>query len=179
MGFVSIGDGTQIFYKDWGPKDAQPIVFHHGWPLSADDWDNQMLFFVGQGFRVIATTAVATAARHRLTPATRWTPTRPTSSLSPRRSISGARSMSATRPGRRGRHATLPTPPPVASQSRAYRCGAAHHGEIRDQPGGLAIEVFDGFRVALATNRAQFYRDVPAGPFYGYNRAGAQVSEGG
>ena len=54
MPFITTSDGTEIFYKDWGPKGAQPIVFHHGWPLSADDWDNQLLFFLGQGFRVIA-----------------------------------------------------------------------------------------------------------------------------
>ena len=54
MPFITTNDGTQIFYKDWGPKDAQPIVFHHGWPLSADDWDNQMMFFLGEGYRVIA-----------------------------------------------------------------------------------------------------------------------------
>ena len=54
MPTITTRDGTEIFYKDWGPKDAQPIVFHHGWPLSADDWDNQMLFFLGKGFRVIA-----------------------------------------------------------------------------------------------------------------------------
>src|SRR6476469_7757560 len=54
MPFITTQDGTNIFYKDWGPKEAQPIVFHHGWPLSADDWDNQMMFFLGQGYRVIA-----------------------------------------------------------------------------------------------------------------------------
>mgnify|MGYP002525773654 CR=1 FL=1 len=54
MTTIKTRDGTEIFYKDWGPKDAQPIVFHHGWPLTGDDWDNQMLFFLGQGFRVIA-----------------------------------------------------------------------------------------------------------------------------
>src|SRR5215213_8584126 len=54
MAYITTKDGTRIFYKDWGPKDAQPIVFHHGWPLSADDWDNQMLFFLGEGYRVIA-----------------------------------------------------------------------------------------------------------------------------
>jgi hypothetical protein len=72
-GFVTARDGAQIFYKDWGPKDAQPIVFHHGWPLSADDWDAQMMFFLSE--RAIASspmTAGAMAARPRPTPATRW-----------------------------------------------------------------------------------------------------------
>jgi non-heme chloroperoxidase len=54
MPFITTKDGTEIFYKDWGPKDAQPIVFHHGWPLSADDWDNQLIFFLNEGYRVVA-----------------------------------------------------------------------------------------------------------------------------
>jgi pimeloyl-ACP methyl ester carboxylesterase len=78
-GFVTTKDGTQIFYKDWGPKTAQPIVFHHGWPLSADDWDNQMMFFLAKASGSSPTTVAAMAGRPRPTPATRWTPTPPTS----------------------------------------------------------------------------------------------------
>jgi non-heme chloroperoxidase len=179
MGFVSIADGTQIFYKDWGPKDAQAIVFHHGWPLSADDWDNQMLFFLGQGFRVIAhdrrghgrstqtdignemdtyaADVVALAAALDLRGA-----------IHVGHSTGGgevARYVARSEPGRVAKAVLIGAVPPVMVKSER-------------NPGGLPIEVFDGFRAALAANRAQFYRDVPAGPFYGYNRAGAQASEG-
>ena len=78
MAYFTTTDGTNIFYKDWGPRDAQPIVFHHGWPLSSDDWDNQMLHFLGQGYRVIAHDRRGMAGRTRPIPATRWTPTRRT-----------------------------------------------------------------------------------------------------
>ncbi|VUF14948.1 alpha/beta fold hydrolase [Methylobacterium dankookense] len=179
MGFVSIADGTQIFYKDWGPKDAQAIVFHHGWPLSADDWDNQMLFFLGQGFRVVAhdrrghgrstqtdtgnemdtyaADVVALAAALDLRNA-----------IHVGHSTGGgevARYVARAEPGRVAKAVLIGAVPPVMVKSET-------------NPGGLPIEVFDGFRAALAANRAQFYRDVPSGPFYGYNRAGAQVSEG-
>ena len=79
MTTISTQDGTRIFFKDWGPRDAQPIVFHHGWPLSADDWDNQMLFFLREGYRGSRTTGAATAARRTCGTATTWTPTRPMS----------------------------------------------------------------------------------------------------
>ena len=80
--FVTTKDGVDIFYKDWGPKDAQPIVFHHGWPLSSDDWDAQMLFFLSKGFRVVAMIAVVTGARPRWQTVTTWTTTPPTPSPS-------------------------------------------------------------------------------------------------
>ncbi len=172
-------DGTQIFYKDWGPRDAQPIVFHHGWPLSADDWDNQMLFFLGQGYRVVAhdrrghgrstqtdsgnemdtyaADVVALAAALDLRDA-----------VHVGHSTGGgevARYVARAEPGRVAKAVLIGAVPPVMVRSQT-------------NPGGLPIEVFDGFRAALATNREQFYRDVPAGPFYGYNRPGAQVSEG-
>jgi non-heme chloroperoxidase len=179
MPIITQTDGTELFYKDWGPKDAQPIVFHHGWPLSADDWDNQMLFFLGQGFRVIAhdrrghgrstqtdtgnemdtyaADVVALAAALDLRNA-----------VHVGHSTGGgevARYVARAEPGRVAKAVLIGAVPPVMVKSEA-------------NPGGLPIEVFDGFRAALAANRAQFYRDVPAGPFYGYNRAGAQVSEG-
>jgi non-heme chloroperoxidase len=78
MPMITTKDGTQIFYKDWGPKDAQPIVFHHGWPLSSDDWDVQMLFFLANGYRVVAHDRRGHGAPHRWTLATTWTITRPT-----------------------------------------------------------------------------------------------------
>jgi non-heme chloroperoxidase len=176
-GTVTAKDGAQIFYKDWG--SGQPIVFHHGWPLSADDWDAQMLFFLSQGYRVIAhdrrghgrssqtdhgndmdtyATDVATLAAH----------------LDLKNAVhighstgGGEVARYAARYGRGDRVAKavlIGAVPPIMLMTSA-------------NPGGLPIEVFDGFRKALAANRAQFFRDIPEGPFFGFNRRGAQVSE--
>ena len=179
MAFITTSDGTEIFYKDWGAKDAQPVVFHHGWPLSADDWDNQMLFFLGQGFRVIAhdrrghgrstqtdtgnemdsyaADVIALAAALDLKGAVHIG-----------HSTGGgevARYVARAEPGRVAKAVLISAVPPIMVKSDA-------------NPGGLPIEVFDGFRAALAANRAQFYLDVASGPFYGFNRPGAEVSQG-
>jgi non-heme chloroperoxidase len=175
---ITLKDGTQIYYKDWGT--GQPIVFHHGWPLSADDWDAQMLFFASQGYRVIAhdrrghgrssqtdqgndmdtyAADVAALAAH----------------LNLKNAIhvghstgGGEVARYVARHGGNGRVAKavlIGAVPPIMLKTAA-------------NPGGLPIEVFDGFRTALAANRAQFYKDVPAGPFYGFNRPDAKVSQG-
>jgi len=179
MNMITTPDGTEIFFKDWGPKTATPIVFHHGWPLSADDWDNQMLFFLGQGFRVIAhdrrghgrstqtdtgndmdtyaADMIALAAALDLRGA-----------IHVGHSTGGgevARYVAHAEPGRVAKAVLIGAVPPIMVRSES-------------NPGGLPIEVFDGFRAALAANRAQFYRDVPSGPFYGYNREGAVVNPG-
>jgi len=177
-GTITTKDGTRIFYKDWGT--GQPIVFHHGWPLSADDWDAQMLYFLSQGFRVIAhdrrghgrstqtatgnemdtyAADVAALAAH----------------LDLRNAVhvghstgGGEVARYVARHGGNGRVAKavlIGAVPPIMLKTPA-------------NPGGLPIEVFDGFRAALAANRAQFFQDVPAGPFYGFNRPGAKVSQG-
>ncbi len=179
MPFITTSDGTEIFYKDWGPKDATPIMFHHGWPLSADDWDNQMMFFRLQGYRVIAhdrrghgrssqtdhgnemdTYAADVAAL--------------TEALDLRDAIHVGHStgggevahyVARASAGRVAKAVLIGAVPPVMVQSPS-------------NPGGLPIEVFDGFRKALIDNRAQFYLDVPSGPFYGYNRPGANVHQG-
>jgi non-heme chloroperoxidase len=178
-GFVTTKDGTQIFYKDWGPKTAQPVVFHHGWPLSSDDWDAQMLFFLAQGYRVIAhdrrghgrstqtdtgnemdtyaADVIALAAHLDLKNA-----------IHVGHSTGGgevARYVARAEPGRVSKAVLIGAVPPIMLKTPA-------------NPGGLPIEVFDGFRAALAANRAQFFRDVPAGPFFGFNRPGAKVSQG-
>ncbi|MDR7147919.1 non-heme chloroperoxidase [Rhizobium sp. BE258] len=171
-------DGTQIFYKDWGK--GQPVVFHHGWPLSADDWDAQMLFFLDKGYRVIAhdrrghgrssqtatgndmdtyASDVAELAKH----------------LDLKDAIHVGHSTGGGEVaryvakhgggGRVAKAALLGAVPPIMLKSDK-------------NPGGLPIEVFDGFRAALVANRAQFFHDIPAGPFYGFNRPGAKVSEG-
>lgn len=179
MAILTTADGTRIFYKDWGPKDAQSIVFHHGWPLSADDWDNQMLFFLSKGYRVIAhdrrghgrsdqtdsgnemDTYAADVAE--LTRALDLK-----NAIHIGHSTGGgevARYVSRAEPGRVSKAVLIAAVPPIMLRTEA-------------NPEGLPMEVFDGFRAALAANRAQFYIDVPTGPFYGFNREGAEVSQG-
>ncbi|MCX5231142.1 alpha/beta hydrolase [Streptomyces sp. NPDC006553] len=179
MGTVTAQDGTSIFYKDWGPRDAQPIVFHHGWPLSGDDWDNQMLFFLEHGYRVIAHDrrghgrSGQSATGHEMdTYAADVAAV--TDALDLREAVhighstgggEVARYVARAKPGRVAKAVLVGAVPPIMVKSDS-------------NPGGLPIEVFDGFRASLVADRAQFYIDVPAGPFYGFNRPGAEVSQG-
>jgi len=174
---ITVKDGTQIYYKDWG--SGQPIVFHHGWPLSSDDWDAQMMFFLSQGYRVIAhdrrghgrssqtdtgnemdtyAADVAQLAAHlNLRDA-----------IHVGHSTGGgevARYVARRGKGRVAKAVLIGAVPPVMLKSAK-------------NPGGTPMEVFDDFRAALVANRAQFFRDVPEGPFYGFNRPGAKVSQG-
>ncbi|NMG39258.1 alpha/beta fold hydrolase [Chelativorans sp. ZYF759] len=179
MATITTSDGTTLFYKDWGPKDAQPVVFHHGWPLSADDWDNQMLFFLSEGFRVIAhdrrghgrsdqtdtgndmDTYAADVAEIAKALDLR-------DAVHIGHSTGGGEVTRYAALAERGRVAKvilIAAIPPVMAQSDA-------------NPDGVPMAVFDGLRSALETNRAQFYRDLPSGPFYGFNREGAKVSQG-
>jgi non-heme chloroperoxidase len=181
MPTVTTDDGTQIFYKDWGPKNAQPIVFHHGWPLSGDDWDNQMLYFLDHGYRVIAhdrrghgrsaqvsdghdmdhyAADIAVVVEHL----------RLGNAIHIGHSTGGGEAAHyvAQHGQRRGRVAKLvliSAVPPIVVKTPA-------------NPGGLPIEVFDGLRKTLATNRSQFYLDFASGPFYGYNRQDATPVSG-
>jgi non-heme chloroperoxidase len=179
MPFNTSRDGTQIFYKDWGPKSAQPIVFHHGWPLSADDWDNQMMFFLKQGFRVLAHDRRG-HGRSDQTDGGNEMDTYAAdvadlvSALDLRNAIHIGHStgggevahyIARAEPGRVAKAVLIEAVPPVMVKKDS-------------NPGGTPIEVFDGFRATLADNRAQFYLDVPTGPFYGFNRPGAKVSQG-
>jgi non-heme chloroperoxidase len=175
---VTTKDGVQIFYKDWGPKSAQVIVFHHGWPLSSDDWESQMLFFVEKGYRVIAhdrrghgrssqvsdghdmdhyAADAAAVVEH----------------LDLRNAIHVGHSTGggeATRyVARYGRDRVaklvlIGAVPPLMLKTEA-------------NPGGLPIEVFDNLRAQLAASRPRFYLDFASGPFYGYNRPGAEASQ--
>ena len=178
MSFVSTKDSVDIYYKDWGSKNAQPIVFHHGWPMSSDDWDTQMLFFVGKGYRVVAhdrrghgrssqisdghdmdhyAADAAAVALH----------------LDLRNAVHIGHSTGggeATRyvarhgKGRVAKLVLVGAVPPIMVKTPA-------------NPGGLSREVFDGLRQQLAANRAQFYLDFASGPFYGFNRPGANASQ--
>ncbi|WP_217251118.1 alpha/beta fold hydrolase [Streptomyces sp. AC602_WCS936] len=179
MGRVTTSDGTSIFYKDWGPRDGRPVVFHHGWPLTADDWDNQMLFFLSHGFRVIAHDrrghgrSSQPSTGHEMD-----TYAADVAALTDALDLQGAVHIGhSTGGGEVARYVARAEPGRVA---KAVLVGAVPPVMVKSEtnPGGTPIEVFDGFRTALAANRAQFYIDVPSGPFYGFNREGAKVSQG-
>ncbi|HEX4735928.1 MAG TPA: alpha/beta hydrolase [Allosphingosinicella sp.] len=178
MDTITTRDGTRIFYKDWGPKDAQALVFHHGWPLSADDWDAQMLFFVARGYRVIA----HDRRGHGRSTQT-WTGNdmdtyaTDVAELTDSLELLGAIHIGHSTGGGEVAHYVARAKP--GRVSKAVLIGAVPPIMVKSEtnPGGLPIEVFDGFRASLLANRAQFYRDVAAGPFYGFNRPGAKVSQ--
>ncbi|MEQ1953965.1 alpha/beta hydrolase [Mesorhizobium sp. CN2-181] len=176
MSKITTGDGTEIYYKDWGPRDAQPVVFHHGWPLSGDDWDAQMLYFLGKGYRVIAhdrrghgrsaqvsdghdmdhyAADVAAVAGH----------------LDLRNAVHIGHSTGGGEATRYvARHGQ-----PQGRVSKLVLIGAVppHLVQTEANPDGVPISVFDEGREALAANRAQYYVDFASGPFYGFNRSGA------
>jgi non-heme chloroperoxidase len=176
MDMITVKDGTQIYYKDWGK--GQPIVFSHGWPLSADDWDAQMMFFLNHGYRVIAHDrrghgrSTQTANGHDMDHYA-GDLAELTAHLNLKNAIHVGHSTGGgevthylARHGesRVAKAALISSVPPLMVKTDA-------------NPGGLPKEVFDGFQAQLAANRSQFYRDVAAGPFYGYNRPGAKASE--
>ena len=179
MPFITTNDRTEIFYKDWGPKDAQPIVFHHGWPLSADDWDNQLMFFLGQGYRVIA---------HDRRGHGRSTQTDSGNEMDTYASdvdalVTGLGLTNAVHIGHStggGEVARYVAQHGNGRVAKAVLIDAVTPVMVKkdSNPGGTPIEVFDGYRAALAANRAQLYLDIPSGPFYGFNRPGAKVSQG-
>jgi non-heme chloroperoxidase len=174
---ITTKDGTQIYYKDWG--SGQPIVFHHGWPLSADDWDAQMMFFLAQGYRVIAhdrrghgrssqtetgnemdtyAADVAELVRH----------------LDLRNAVHIGHSTGGGEVARYvARHG-------AGRVAKAVLIGAVPPVMVKSDknPNGTPIEAFDEMRAALLANRAQFFRDLPSGPFYGFNRPNAKVLQG-
>jgi len=180
MPYITVQDNTSIFYKDFGPRDAQPIMFHHGWPLSSDDWDAQILYFLAKGFRVIASdrrghgrssdagtghdmdhyaSDVDVVVRH----------------LDLQNVIHVGHSTGGGQvaryvakygqpQGRVAKTVLVAAVPPLMVQTEEH-------------PDGVPIAVFDGFREALAANRAEFFTAVASGPFYGFNRDGAERSQ--
>lgn len=181
MPFVKTKDGVEIFYKDWGPKDAQPIVFHHGWPLSADDWDAQMLFFLAKGYRVIAHDRRGHGRSSQV-----WDGhdmdhyAADTSAVVEHLDLRNAVHIGHSTGGGQVARYVARHGEPQGRVAKAVLISAVPPLMVKTDrnPGGLPIEVFDGFRKALADNRAQFFLDVPTGPFYGYNRPGAKVDQG-
>ena len=179
MDSFTTSDDTRIYFKDWGPRDARPLVFHHGWPLTADDWDAQMMFFLGEGYRVIAHDRRGHGRSTQTDTGNDMdTYAQDVAQLAARLDLRGAIHIGhSTGGGEVARY--------VARAEQGRVAGAVLIGAVPPimlktdaNPGGLPIEVFDGFRAQLVANRAQFFRDVPAGPFYGYNRPGAKVDQG-
>ncbi|WP_434783325.1 alpha/beta fold hydrolase [Gimibacter soli] len=179
MSYVTTKDGTQIFYKDWGPKSAQPVVFHHGWPLSADDWDAQMLFFYAQGYRVIAHDRRGHGRSTQTDTGNEMdTYAADVKALAKALDLKNAIHVGHSTGG--GEVAHYVARADKGRVAKAVLIGAVPPIMVKtaNNPSGLPIEVFDGFRAALVANRAQFFLDVPTGPFYGYNRPGAKVDQG-
>jgi non-heme chloroperoxidase len=179
MNFITAADGVQIFYKDWGPRDAQPLVFHHGWPLTADEWDNQLLFFLAQGYRVIAHDRRGHGRSTQTDTGNDMdTYAADVAALVAALGLKGAVHIGHSTGGGEAAHYVARARP--GTVSKLILVGAVPPVMVRkaSNPGGLPIEVFDGFRKALAADRSQFYLDIASGPFYGFNRDGAKISKG-
>ncbi|MGE8324182.1 MAG: alpha/beta fold hydrolase [Pseudomonas sp.] len=179
MSYVTTKDGVQIFYKDWGPRDAPVIHFHHGWPLSADDWDAQLLFFLAQGYRVVAHDRRGHGRSSQV-----WDGhdmdhyADDVAAVVAHLGIQGAVHVGHSTGG--GEVVRYMARHPGDKVAKAVLIAAVPPLMVQTpgNPGGLPRSVFDNFQAQVASNRAQFYRDVPAGPFYGYNRPGVEASEG-
>lgn len=181
MAFVTTKDGVNIYYKDWGPKEAQPIVFHHGWPLSADDWDNQMLFFLAEGYRVIAIDRRGHGRSDQVSEGHDMDHyAADASAVVESLDLHNAVHVGHSTGGGQVARYVAKYGQPQGRVAKAVLVSAVPPLMVKTEnnPGGTPIEVFDGFRSALAANRAQFYLDVASGPFYGFNRDGAEVSQG-
>ncbi len=179
MAFFTTTDGTNIFYKDWGPRDAQPIVFHHGWPLSSDDWDNQMLHFLEKGYRVIAHDRRG-HGRSDQTDAGNEMDTYAQDVIELARALNLKNAIHIGHSTGGGEVARYAARAEAGRISKAVLIGAVPPvmAKTESNPDGIPLEVFDGFRAALVANRAQFFLDIPSGPFFGFNREGANVSQG-
>jgi non-heme chloroperoxidase len=179
--YVKAKDGTQIFYKDWGPRDAQVIVFHHGWPLSADDWDAQMLFFLAQGYRVVASDRRGHGRSAQVSDGHDMDHyAADASAVAEHLDLKNAIHIGHSTGGGEVARYVAKFGQPQGRVAKAVLISSVPPLMLKtaSNPGGTPIEVFDGFRSALAANRAQFFLDVASGPFYGFNRPGAKVSQG-
>ena len=179
MSYVTTTDGVEIFYKDWGPKDAQPIVFHHGWPLSSDDWDAQMMFFVLKGYRVVAHDRRGHGRSSQVSEghdmdhyaadaAAVYEHLGLRNAVHIGHSTGGGevvRYVVKHGAGKVAKAILVSAVPPLMLQTAA-------------NPEGTPLAVFDGFRSSLAANRAEFYKAVASGPFYGFNRPGVTTLQG-
>lgn len=178
MGYVTTDDGVEIYYKDWGPKDAPVIFFHHGWPLSADDWDAQLMFFVGEGFRVIASDRRGHGRSQQV-----WDGhdmdhyADDTAAVVKHLGVQGATHVGHSTGG--GVVVRYITRHPKDKVAAGVLISAVPPLMVKtaDNPDGIDKAVFDDFQKNTAENRSQFFHDVPAGPFYNYDQDGVETSE--
>ena len=180
MGTITTKDGVEIFYKDWGPKDAQPIVFHHGWPLSSDDWDAQLLYFLGKAYRVVAHDRRGHGRSSQVSEGHDMDHyAADASAVCEHLNLKNAVHVGHSTGGGEVARYVARYGQPQGRVAKAVLVSAVPPLMVKtkDNPGGTPIEVFDGWRAALAGNRAQFYLDVASGPFYGFNRPNAKVSQ--
>jgi non-heme chloroperoxidase len=179
MDTIRTKDGVSISFKDLGPKNAQTLMFHHGWPLSSDDWDAQVLFFLAQGFRVVAHDRRGHGRSTQTFEGNEMdTYAADVAALTDALDLKGAIHIGHSTGGGEVAHYVARAKP--GRVSKAVLIGAVPPVMVKSEknPGGTPIEVFDGLRAALAANRTQLFLDLPTGPFYGYNRAGAKPSQG-
>ncbi len=177
MNTITTKDGIQIYYKDWGT--GQPIVFSHGWPLSSDDWDAQMMFFLNHGYRVIAHDrrghgrSTQTASGHDMDHYAD-----DLAALTTHLDLKNAVHVGHSTGGGEVVHYIARHGESQVAKAVIIAAVPPLMMKTETNPGGLPKEVFDGIQTQVATNRAQFYYDLPAGPFYGYNRPGAKPQPG-
>ncbi|MFJ6326886.1 MULTISPECIES: alpha/beta fold hydrolase [unclassified Rhizobium] len=179
--FIKTKDGVDIFFKDWGPKDAQPIVFHHGWPLSSDDWDAQMLFFLEHGYRVVAHDRRGHGRSQQVSEGHDMDHYAADAfAVVEHLNLKNAVHIGHSTGGGEVARYVAKFGQPHGRVAKAVLVSAVPPLMVKTagNPGGTPIDVFDGFRSALAANRAQFFLDVPTGPFYGFNRDSAKASQG-
>lgn len=179
--FVTTKDGVDIFFKDWGPKDAQPIVFHHGWPLSSDDWDAQMLFFLHHGYRVVAHDRRGHGRSSQVSEGHDIDHyAADASAVAEHLNLKNAVHIGHSTGGGEVARYVAKFGEPQGRVAKAVLVSAITPIMLKtaSNPGGLPIDVFDGIRAAVAANRAQFFLDFPTGAFYGFNRADAKVLPG-
>jgi non-heme chloroperoxidase len=180
MTYVTTHDGADIFFKDWGSPDAQPIVFHHGWPLSADDWDAQMLYFLDKGYRVIASDRRGHGRSSQIgTGHDMDHYASDVSAVVEHLDLHDAIHIGHSTGGGQVARYVARYGEPQGRVAKAVLVAAVPPLMVKTEanPDGTDISVFDGFRSALAANRAEFFQAVASGPFYGFNRPGAVVSE--
>jgi len=172
-------DGARIFFKDWGPRDAQPIVFHHGWPLSGDEWDNQMLYFYARGYRVIAHDRRGHGRSSQTYNGNDMdTYAADLIELAKALDLKNAIHVGHSTGGGEAAHYVARAEP--GRVAKLVLMGAVTPVMVKSttNPDGLPLEVFDGFRAAHRKNRAQFFLELASGPFYGFNRKGSEISMG-
>jgi non-heme chloroperoxidase len=180
MGYVTTDDGAEIFFKDWGDHDAQPIVFHHGWPLSSDDWDAQLLYFLNEGYRVIATDRRGHGRSSQIgTGHDMDHYASDVNAVVEHLDLRNAVHVGHSTGGGQVARYVAKYGEPQGRVAKAVLVAAVPPLMLQtdDNPDGLPMSVFDGFRDALAANRAQFFEDVASGPFYGFNREGVEVQQ--